>query len=146
MRFIRDRLWQKMDFKKVSEYVSTDYYRLPRQNRNKSTLRSLPIQNLFPVNFPQRKRLWPINGSMKSSAASAEEPCAKNPLVFGKFKLYLCLALCPEHGFVREKIRIKKRIRQYLCYPHHQNRRCIRSKSYRRKTRRIPKNAGQKKK
>ena len=23
-------------------------------------------------------------------------------------KLYLCLALCPEHGFVRGKIRIKK--------------------------------------
>ena len=54
----------------------------PRRNRNKSTLRSLPIQNLFPVNFPQRKRPWPINGSMKTPAASAGEPCAKKSAGF----------------------------------------------------------------
>ena len=74
------KVMQALDFGTLKDYLSVDYYRLPENAEEEIRLE-------FPTYLKYVSREF-------ASASSRQ---------------YLCLAVCPEHGYVRGKIRIRKK-------------------------------------
>lgn len=103
------RVLQHMDFQSVAPYISVDYYRLP-----------LTRQEEIYLEFPDYTKYVSREFESKEEALADKQVtdmlCRKCRRMLRKKvrwfsfnqKTYLCLANCPEHGFVRGKIRMKK--------------------------------------
>lgn len=98
-----------MDFERVSEYVSVDYYRLPECREEEFHL-------LFPNYSKYVSRPFLTREEAMADKNVTDMVCYKCRRMLRKKirwfscsqRFYLCLAYCPEHGFMKGKIRMKK--------------------------------------
>ena len=103
------KVMAQLDFKKIEEYVSVDYYQLPETEEEEFTLR-------FPDYTKFVSRIYDTREEVMAEKAVTDMVCYKCRRMLRKKvrwfsygqKFYLCLAVCPEHGYVKGKIRIKK--------------------------------------
>ena len=103
------RVMMAMDFHKIEDYLSVDYYQLPETKEEEFTL-ELPDYTKYV------SRIFDTKEEVMADKQVTDMICYKcNRMLRKKIrwfsygqKFYLCLATCPEHGFVKGKIRIKK--------------------------------------
>lgn len=98
-----------LDMEKVGDYVSVDYYRVPEDSQEEFTL-------LFPDYSKFVSRRFDTREEAMADKQVTDMICYKCRRMLRKKirwfscgqRFYLCLAVCPEHGLVKGKIRIKK--------------------------------------
>lgn len=103
-------IMRDIDYDKVKEYISVDYYRLP-ETREEEIQLDFPTYSKYVSRVFDDKRV----AIMDKSVASLTCPKCKLP-VWKKIKwfstgasgLYLGVVRCPRHGYVKGKIRMKK--------------------------------------
>ena len=107
--FYTGQIMSKMGFDQVKAFISMDYYRLPEREEDQVVLN-------FPgyTKFVSRE-FWDKEEVLASRKVNEVMCCCCHRLLRKKIrwfavnsKLYVCLAVCPEHGLIRSKIRIKK--------------------------------------
>lgn len=103
------QIMERMEFEPVKEFLSMDYYRLPQRDEEEVTLA-----------FPNYTKFVSKEFEVKEEALSNKRVsdvicCCCHRMLRKKIrwfalnpKLYVCLAVCPEHGLIRSKIRIKR--------------------------------------
>lgn len=103
------KIMGRLDMDKVVRYVSVDYYRIP-ENRSEE----------FTLEFPDYSKFVSRGFETKEDAMSdkrvTDMVCYKCQRMLRKKirwfsygqRFYLCLAVCPEHGFMKGKIRMKR--------------------------------------
>lgn len=103
------RVMGDMDFYSMMEYVSVDYYRLPDS----------PDEEIY-LEFPDYSKYVSMAYDSKEEALEQKRVtdvvCYKCHRMLRKKirwfssnqKFYFCLAHCPEHGYMKGKIRMKK--------------------------------------
>lgn len=103
------RIMAAMDFARVKEYISLDYYRLPETADEE-------IYLVFSDYSKYVTRTFATREEAVSERRVTDVICYRCGRMLKKKirwfpvnqKTYLCLAACPEHGPARAKIRIKK--------------------------------------
>lgn len=98
-----------MDFYSMMEYISVDYYRLPETEEEEIYLE-------FPNYSKLVSRLYETKEEVLGSKRITDVVCYKCHRALRKKirwfssnqKFYFCLAQCPEHGYMKGKIRMKK--------------------------------------
>lgn len=98
-----------MDFYSMMEYISVDYYRLPETEEEEIYLE-------FPNYSKLVSRLYETKEEVLDSKRITDVVCYKCHRALRKKirwfssnqKFYFCLAQCPEHGYMKGKIRMKK--------------------------------------
>lgn len=108
-------LLARMDFEPVQAYCSVDYFRAPKKREEEFTLNfpgyaEIPGYSKFVSRtFPDRET------AMTDKSVTDMICCACRRMLRKKIRwfaygqrYYLCLAVCPEHGLLKGKIRMKK--------------------------------------
>lgn len=100
---------QKMNFMSRKDYVSVDYYRLPKEE-----------EKPFFLKFPDYEKLvshpYKVKEDLLADRTLTRITCCKCHRILRKKirwfttnqRYYYCLAVCPAHGYICGKIRIKK--------------------------------------
>lgn len=104
------KVMQALDFGTLQEYLSVDYYRLPENSENE-------IRLAFPTYLKYVSREFASRDEALADKNVTEVVCPacrrtlrrKIPWFSVNSRKYLCMAVCPEHQYVRGKIRIRKR-------------------------------------
>ena len=103
------QVMSRMGFEQVKAFLSVDYYQLPKTEGEEIYL-SFPGYTKY-----VSRQFWSKEGVMADKRVNDVYcPCCRRALrkkirwFAVNPKLYECLAICPEHGLVRGKIRIKK--------------------------------------
>ncbi len=100
---------QRLDMSAVKEYMSLDYYRLPESADEEVYL-------VYPDYSKYVSKLYKTKEAAIADKAVTDMLCYRCKRLLRKKirwftsnqKIYHCLAYCPEHGFVKGKIRMKK--------------------------------------
>ena len=103
------RVMGRMDWKKVEPFISVDYYRPPKNREEEITLK-------FPGYTKFVSKAFDTKEDALADKKVSDMICGQCRRMLHKKirwfqagqKIYLCLAVCPEHGLVKGKIRIKK--------------------------------------
>ena len=103
------KVMAQLEFHKVEDYLSVDYFQVPEMEEEEFTLE-------FPDYTKFVSRIFETREEMMSSKNLTDVVCYKCRRMLRKKvrwfscaqKFYLCLAVCPEHGFMKGKIRIRK--------------------------------------
>ena len=103
------KIFARFDFEQVKEYISVDYYRPPQTKEEEFTLE-------FPGYFKFVSRTFPTREKAMEDKNVTDMLCVRCRRMLKKKirwfsygqRFYLCLAVCPEHGFVKGKIRMKR--------------------------------------
>lgn len=103
------RVLAQMDAAQIGPYVSLDYYRIPK-NREEE------IYLVFPDYSKYVSQIFPDKEAAMADKAVTEMKCyccrralrKKVRWFTPNQKIYYGLAICPEHGFLKGKIRMKK--------------------------------------
>lgn len=103
------KVLQSIDFSRLEPYLSIDYYRVPKT-------RGEEIYLEFPTYAKYVSREFETKEEALADKAVTDMICKDCRRMLRKKmkwftlnqKQYFCLAVCPEHGFVRGKIRMKK--------------------------------------
>ena len=104
------RVMQALDFGTLYPYLSVDYYRLPQSREDE-------IRMIFPTYMKYVSRQFPTKDEALADKNVTDMVCKDcRRMLRKKFqwfsvnsRQYLCLAVCPEHGYVQGKIRIRKK-------------------------------------
>jgi inhibitor of KinA sporulation pathway (predicted exonuclease) len=99
---------EKMDFSAVKDYLSLDYYHIPENEEEEISL-------VFPNYSKYVSRKFETREDTIGDKTVTDMICCKCSRMLHKKirwfssnqRNYYCLAWCPEHGFMRGKIRIK---------------------------------------
>lgn len=99
----------KMDFYSMMEYFSVDYYQTPETEEEELRLK-------FPTYTKFVSQTWDTKEELLKEKQVTDVMCCKCRRLLKKKirwfsvnqKQYFCLAVCPEHGYVKGKLRIKK--------------------------------------
>lgn len=99
----------KMGFDSIKEYISVDYYQPPEEEEEEISLE-------FPGYSKFVSRTWKTKEELLAEKQVTDVVCCKCRRMLRKKirwfpvnqRYYFCLAVCPVHGYVRGKIRIKK--------------------------------------
>lgn len=103
------KILARIDFETVKEYVSVDYFQLPESREEEFTLE-------FPNYSKYVSQLYPSRDAALADKRITDMICYKCHRMLRKKirwfscgqRYHLCLAVCPEHGLVKGKIRLKK--------------------------------------
>lgn len=103
------KVLQAMEFDRVKPYYSIDYYQLPQSQKEEIYLE-------FPNYAKYVSRVFETKEDALADKTVTDMICHRCKRMLRKKirwfsfnqKIYFCLAVCPEHGYVRGKIRIKK--------------------------------------
>lgn len=103
------KILSRMDFEKIRDYVSVDYYRIPEERSEEFTL-------VFPDYSKFVSHGFPTKDEAMADKKVTDMVCYKCHRMLRKKirwfsygqRYYLALASCPEHGFMKGKIRVKK--------------------------------------
>lgn len=103
------QILKRLDFEKIKDYVSVDYYRIPETKEEEFTLE-------FPDYSKTVSRGFDTKEDAMADKQVTDMVCYKCHRMLRKKirwfsygqRFYLCLAVCPEHGLVKGKIRMKK--------------------------------------
>lgn len=99
----------KMEFDKVREYLSMDYYQLPEIRKEEVYLTFPEYRKYVSRTFDSKEEALADKKVMEITCRFCKKALRKKIRWFPtNQKTYWCLASCPEHGFVRGKIRVKK--------------------------------------
>lgn len=98
-----------MDFPAVESYISVDYYRLPR-NRKEEIYLEFPSYTKYVSRPFESKEAALADRRVADVMCCGCKRMLRKKIRWFSFnqKQYFCLAVCPEHGYVRGKIRMKK--------------------------------------
>lgn len=103
------KIMEAMDFNSVKDYISIDYFRVPVQKTEEINL-------VFPTYSKYVSRVFDTKEEAIADKTVTDMICYKcNRMLRKKLrwfssnqKFYFGLAVCPEHGFLKGKIRMKK--------------------------------------
>lgn len=103
------RILSLLDMERYGVYLSVDYYRLPRSREEEFRL-------YFPNYSKYVSRPFANKEDIMKDKELTDMICLRCGRMLRKKvrwfpwgqKLYLCLAVCPEHGYMRGKMRLKK--------------------------------------
>ncbi len=99
----------RMDFERVKEFVSMDYYQLPQTEKEQVYLRFPSYTKFVSREFMTKEEAMADRQVGTVMCCQCRRTLRKKIRWFAaNAKLYLCLANCPEHGLVQGKIRVKK--------------------------------------
>ncbi|MDO5348697.1 MAG: exonuclease domain-containing protein [Lachnospiraceae bacterium] len=109
------QIMSRMDFAPVKAFLSMDYYRIPEVEEEEITL-SFPAYGAFSDYTKYVSREFEVKEEAMADKRVNDMICCRCRRMLRKkirwfavnSRLYVCLAVCPEHGLVRGKIRIKK--------------------------------------
>lgn len=100
---------QHINFVSMSQYVSVDYYRLPESDEEEVYLEFPDYSKLVSQIYETKEELFKEKRVTDVICYKCHRALRKKIRWFSyNQKYYFCLAICPEHGFVKGKIRIKK--------------------------------------
>lgn len=103
------RVLQSMDFRSVEPYLSVDYYQLPQNQKEEIYLEFPDYAKYVSRTFQDKEEALEDKVVTDMLCRKCKRMLRKKVRWFSfNQKLYLCLAVCPEHGYVRGKIRMKK--------------------------------------
>lgn len=103
------RIMGRMDFQKVRDYVSVDYYRIPENKKEEFTLEFPEYSKFVSRGFPSREDAMADKAVTDMICYKCHRMLRKKIRWFSYGqRYYLCLANCPEHGLMKGKIRMKK--------------------------------------
>ena len=103
------RILSRLDMERYGVYLSVDYYRLPRSKEEEFRL-------YFPNYSKYVSRPFDNKEDIMKDKDLADVVCLRCGRMLRKKirwfpcgqKLYLCLAVCPDHGYMRGKVRVKR--------------------------------------
>lgn len=103
------RVLAQMDAAQIEPYVSLDYYRVPENKEEE-------IHLVFPNYSKYVSQVYPDKEAAMADKTVTEMKCYRCRRILRKKvrwftpnqKIYYGLAICPEHGYLKGKIRIKK--------------------------------------
>ncbi len=103
------RVFAQMDLSRIEPYISMDYYRLPANRKEEVNL-------VFPDYSKYVSRIFPSKEDAMQDRTVPVMRCYQCGKVLRKKvrwftpnqKIYYALAICPEHGYLKGKIRVKK--------------------------------------
>lgn len=103
------KVMQAIDFKTVEPYISVDYYRLPE-------IKEEEIYLEFPTYIKYVSRIFDTKEDALADKTVTDMFCLTCGRMLRKKvrwfsfnqRVYFCLGVCPEHGYVRGKIRMKR--------------------------------------
>lgn len=103
------QVFEKLDFNKVSVFTSVDTYRIPRNRKEEYTLDYGTYSKYISRGFRERDDVMK-DGNVLSSICNICQKNAKKKIRWfsSNQKMYYCLAVCPQHGYIKGKIKIKK--------------------------------------
>lgn len=103
------RILSSLDIEAYGVYVSVDYYRLPRTREEEYCLHFPEYTKYVSREFESREDILRDKNITDMTCLRCSRMLRKKLRWFpcGQ-RFYFCLAVCPEHGFVRGKIRVKK--------------------------------------
>lgn len=98
-----------MDFPSVQKYISVDYYRLP-ETRDEELFLEFPDYTKYVSRTFDTKEDAIAQKTVTDMACLHCHRLLRKKVRWFSFgqKFYFCLAYCPEHGYVKGKIRMKK--------------------------------------
>ncbi len=103
------RVMQTMDMETWGQYVSVDYYRLPEKREEEVYLEFPTYSKFVSRTYETKEEALGDKRVTDMICRSCHRMLRKKMQWFSlNQKQYFCLAVCPEHGFVRGKIRMKK--------------------------------------
>lgn len=98
-----------MNFFSYEQYVSVDYYRLPRYLQEEIYLEFPDYSKYVSKTYDSKEDLLLEKQVTDVSCYQCRRMLRKKIRWFpANQRCYICLAWCPEHGFVKGKLRIKK--------------------------------------
>lgn len=107
--FYTGQVMGRMDFGRVKEYRSMDYFRLPQTEKEQVYLSFPGYTKFVSREFPTKEEAMADRRVSEMICCRCRRTLRKKVRWFAvNPRLYLCLANCPEHGLVRGKIRMKK--------------------------------------
>lgn len=103
------RILSLLDMERYGVYLSVDYYRLPRSREEEFRLYFPNYSKYVSRPFANKEDIMKDKELTDMVCLRCERMLRKKVRWFpwGQ-KLYLCLAVCPEHGYMRGKMRLKK--------------------------------------
>ena len=103
------KILQKMDWEAIKQYVSVDYFRPPEKKEEELRLIFASYAKDVSRIFAGKEELLSDREILSSRCYVCGRSLRKKIRWFsGNGKNYLCLALCPEHGYMKGKLRLKK--------------------------------------
>jgi len=103
------RVMGAMDFYSMVEYVSVDYYRVPETEGEEIYLEFPSYAKYVSRQFEYREQVMEERRMTDMVCYKCRRMLRKKIRWFSaNQKFYFCLAICPEHGLFKGKIRIKK--------------------------------------
>lgn len=102
-------IMQRLDMDAVRQYVSVDYFRLPSRKAEELHLVFERYAKDVSRRFPTREHAMADKEITSTRCYRCGRRLRKKIRWFsGNGKNYLCLAYCPEHGYMKGKLRLKK--------------------------------------
>lgn len=99
----------RLDMEKAGGYVSVDYYHTPRNKKEEIHIFYDTYTKYISREFPDREKAMHDKEVTSTRCYKCNRTARKKIRWFsGNSKTYYCLAYCPEHGFMKGKIKLKK--------------------------------------
>ena len=112
--FYTVKVMQNMDFSPVSEYYSLDYYRVPRNSEEEIYLHFPGYSKFVSTLFPTKEEAIADKHNSDLICDRCNRMLKKKVRWFStNQRNYYCIGLCPEHGYVKGKIRVRKSDEEY---------------------------------
>jgi len=107
--FYTSQIMRNMDFKRVKQYYSVDYYRLPQTKKEEIYLIFENYSKYVSRAFDTKEQALD-NKTVKGIQCYHCGRSLRKKVNWFSFnaKFYFCLGYCPEHGYLKGKLRVKK--------------------------------------
>lgn len=103
------KIMQKMDMEAVMRFVSVDYFRLPSKKEEEIYLTFDSYAKYVSRVFPTKEKAMLEKRITATGCYRCSRMLRKKIKWFPvNGKTYMCLAYCPEHGYLKGKLRLKK--------------------------------------
>lgn len=103
------RVMGAMDFYSMVEYVSVDYYRPPETEEEEIYLEFPEYAKLVSMQYDTKEQVLEERRVSDMVCYKCRRTLRKKIRWFSSNqKFYFCLGVCPEHGYMKGKIRMKK--------------------------------------
>ena len=103
------KILEKIEFHRVKDYVSVDYYCPPESREEEFTLEFPSYSKFVSKTFSTREQAMADKKVTDMVCYQCHRMLKKKIRWFSYGqRFYLCLAVCPEHGFIKGKIRMKR--------------------------------------
>lgn len=103
------KVMQRMDFFSVSEYYSLDYYRVPRNADEEIYLHFSGYSKFVSTLFDTKEEAISDKHNSDLICDRCNRMLKKKIRWFStNQRNYYCIGICPEHGYVKGKIRVRK--------------------------------------